>query len=106
MTRINPNSLKNLKPGANDKGKVRVTLTLEPRTIALLKMTGNMSEAVDKLINLCCLGFVKHDGSLNPPVDRSGRNEINPESKDAHDSIDVVLRDKKACDRTSPSGTL
>jgi len=44
------NSLNNLKPGANAKNAVRVTLTLKPATVALLRAQGNMSEAVDKLI--------------------------------------------------------
>ena len=34
---INPNSLANLRPGANNKNAVRVTLTLKPKTVALLK---------------------------------------------------------------------
>jgi len=63
---INPNSLANLRPGANNKKAVRVTLTLKPQTVALLKAQGNMSEAVDKLIALCVLGKVEHDGCLNP----------------------------------------
>jgi len=63
---INPNSLANLRPGANNKNAVRVTLTLKPQTVALLKAQGNMSEAVDKLIALCILGKVEHDGCLNP----------------------------------------
>jgi hypothetical protein len=59
-------SLNNLVPGGNRKNAVRVTLTLSPVTVELLKAQGNMSEAVDKLIQLCILGKVKHDGSLNP----------------------------------------
>jgi len=60
------NSLNNLKPGANGKKAIRVNLTLKPATVALLKAQGNMSEAVDKLIELCILGKVEHDGCLNP----------------------------------------
>ena len=60
------NSLNNLKPGANCKNAVRVSLTLKPANVALLKSQGNMSEAVDKLIQLCILGKVEHDGCLNP----------------------------------------
>lgn len=71
---VNPKSLDNLKPAANKKNAVRVTLTLKPKTVALLKAQGNMSEAVDKLIELCCLGLVQHDGSLNP-VNLSDRQE-------------------------------
>jgi hypothetical protein len=63
---VNPESLKNLVPGGNRKNAVRVTLTLRPETVALLKAQGNMSEAVDKLIQLCILGKVEHDGCLNP----------------------------------------
>jgi hypothetical protein len=63
---INPNSLANLRPGTNNKNAVRVTLTLKPQTVALLKAQGNMSQAVDKLIQLCILGKVEHDGCLNP----------------------------------------
>ena len=67
---VNPKSLENLKPGGNRKNAIRVTLTLRPETVALLKAQGNMSEAVDKLIQLCILGKVEHDGCLNP-VDKS-----------------------------------
>lgn len=63
---INSRSLKNLKPGANKKDAVRVTLTLKPETVKLLKMTGNMSQAVDKFIELIKQGCVQHDGMLNP----------------------------------------
>lgn len=63
---VNPKSLKNLKPGGNRKNAVKVTLTLRPETVALLKAQGNMSEAVDKLIALCIAGKVEHDGCLNP----------------------------------------
>lgn len=63
---VNPKSLTNLRPGANNKNAIRVTLTLRPETVALLKAQGNMSEAVDKLIQLCILGKVEHDGCLNP----------------------------------------
>jgi hypothetical protein len=64
--KVNPKSLKNLKPGANKKNAVRVTLTLKPETVQLLRMTGNMSEAVDKFIELVKQGCVQHDGMLNP----------------------------------------
>lgn len=63
---VNQKSLSNLVPGANRKGAIRVTLTLRPATVHLLKAQGNMSEAVDKLIQLCILGKVEHDGCLNP----------------------------------------
>lgn len=63
---VNPKSLENLKPDARSKNAVRVTLTLRTETVKLLKVTGNMSEAVDKLIQLCILGKVEHDGMLNP----------------------------------------
>lgn len=63
---VNPKSLNNLIPGANKKNAVRVTLTLHPDTVALLKAQGNMSDAVDRLIRLVMLGKVEHDGTLNP----------------------------------------
>ncbi|MEG4989807.1 hypothetical protein QUB08_29300 [Microcoleus sp. BR0-C5] len=63
---VNPNSLRNLKPAANCKNAVRVTLTLSPVTVELLKAQGNMSGAVDKLIQLAMLGKIEHDGALNP----------------------------------------
>jgi hypothetical protein len=63
---VNPKSLENLKPGGNRKNAIRVTLTLSPVTVELLKAQGNMSEAVDKLVQLCILGKVEHDGCLNP----------------------------------------
>jgi hypothetical protein len=63
---VNPKSLENLKPAANKKNAIRVTLTLSPVTVELLKAQGNMSEAVDKLVRLCMLGKVEHDGCLNP----------------------------------------
>jgi hypothetical protein len=64
--KVNPKSLENLRPGANKKNAVRVTLTLKPETVKLLRMTGNMSEAVDKFIELVKQGYVQHDGMLNP----------------------------------------
>jgi hypothetical protein len=64
--RMNDRSLANLRPGANCKNAIRVNLTLKPQTVALLKAQGNMSAAVDKLITLCILGAVQHDGCLNP----------------------------------------
>ncbi|MEG4999384.1 hypothetical protein [Microcoleus sp. B4-D4] len=79
---VNPKSLKNLKPGANRKNAIRVNLTLKPKTIALLKAQGNMSQAVDKLIELCCLGLVQHDGSLNPIV--AGSEAITSQSNCAY----------------------
>jgi hypothetical protein len=63
---MNPKSLSNLVPGGNRKNAIRVTLTLSPVTVELLKAQGNMSEAVDKLVQLCILGKVEHDGCLNP----------------------------------------
>jgi hypothetical protein len=63
---VNPKSLDNLIPGANKKNAVRVTLTLHPDTVALLKAQGNMSDAVDRLICLVMAGKVEHDGTLNP----------------------------------------
>ncbi|MEG4589703.1 hypothetical protein QUA54_31480 [Microcoleus sp. MOSTC5] len=62
---VNPKSLANLKPAANRKDAVRVTLTLHPDTVALLKAQGNMSAAVDRLARLAMLGKIEHDGALN-----------------------------------------
>ena len=78
---VNPESLKNLKPGANKKDAVRVTLTLKPETVKLLRMTGNMSAAVDKFIELIKQGCVQHDGMLNP-LPRSEPKNL--QSQDAH----------------------
>ncbi|PSB39997.1 hypothetical protein C7B69_00450 [filamentous cyanobacterium Phorm 46] len=66
---VNPKSLANLKPAANKKDAIRVTLTLSPVTVELLKAQGNMSAAVDKLIRLAMLGKIEHDGALNPIPD-------------------------------------
>lgn len=63
---VNPKSLANLKPAANKKDAIRVTLTLHPDTVALLKAQGNMSAAVDRLARLVMLGKIEHDGALNP----------------------------------------
>ncbi|HEY9903012.1 MAG TPA: hypothetical protein V6D43_11390 [Candidatus Sericytochromatia bacterium] len=71
---VNPKSLENLVPGGNRKGAIRVTLTLSPVTVELLKAQGNMSEGVDKLIQLCILGKVEHDGCLNPIDTKSKSN--------------------------------
>jgi hypothetical protein len=84
---INPKSLKNLKPGANKKDAVRVTLTLKPETVKLLKMTGNMSQAVDKFIELVKQGCVQHDGMLNP-LPRSEPKKL--ESQDAHTENEAI----------------
>jgi hypothetical protein len=45
-----PNSLANLNPQANNKGKVKCNLTLSPETIAWLKSGGNASSRVDYLV--------------------------------------------------------
>lgn len=78
---INPKSLENLIPGGNSKNAIRVSLTLKPKTVALLRAQGNMSAAVDKLIELCCLGLVEHDGCLNPKQ---------PSAKEVHNSIVAI----------------
>jgi len=78
---VNPKSLNNLKPGANKKNAVRVTLTLKPETVKLLRMTGNMSQAVDKFIELIKQGCVQHDGMLNP-LPRSEPKKL--ESQNTH----------------------
>jgi hypothetical protein len=86
---VSPKSLNNLIPGGNCKNAVRVTLTLKPETVELLRMTGNMSEAVDKFIELIKQGCVQHDGMLNP-LPRSGdRIEPKLESNDVHTSIET-----------------
>ncbi|OCQ97509.1 hypothetical protein BCD67_24675 [Oscillatoriales cyanobacterium USR001] len=43
-------SLKNLVKGRKGKGAIRVNLTLKPETYEALKRSGNMSKAVDKLV--------------------------------------------------------
>ncbi|WP_445248992.1 hypothetical protein [Microcoleus sp. OTE_8_concoct_300] len=95
---VSPKSLKNLKPGANRKDAVRVTLTLRPETVKLLKMTGNMSEAVDKFIELVKQGCVQHDGMLNP-LPRSEPKKL--ESQDAHSESEAIVlpcqQEKTAC---------
>jgi len=85
---INPKSLKNLRPGANKKDAVRVTLTLKPETVKLLRMTGNMSEAVDKFIELVKQGCVQHDGMLNP-LPRSEPENL--ESQDVHSTSKAIV---------------
>jgi hypothetical protein len=85
--KINPKSLKNLKPGANKKNAVRVTLTLKPETVKLLKMTGNMSEAVDKFVELVKAGCVQHDGMLNP-LPRSELEKL--KSQDTHSVNEAI----------------
>ena len=85
---VNPKSLKNLKPGANRKDAVRVTLTLKPETVKLLKMTGNMSQAVDKFIELIKQGCVQHDGMLNPLPPRSEPKKL--ESPNAHSENEAI----------------
>lgn len=47
---LSPNSLANLNPQANSKGKQRINLSLLPETIAWLKSGGNASERVDYLV--------------------------------------------------------
>jgi len=92
---VNPKSLKNLKPGANKKNAIRVTLTLKPETVKLLKMTGNMSAAVDKFIELIKQGCVQHDGMLNP-LPRSEPEKL--ESQNTHsenEAIALPSQDKK-----------
>jgi len=95
---VNPKSLKNLKPGANKKDAVRVTLTLKPETVKLLRMTGNMSQAVDKFIELVKQGCVQHDGMLNP-LPRSEPEKL--ESQDTHSENEAIAlpcqQEKPAC---------
>jgi hypothetical protein len=95
--RVNPKSLKNLKPGANKKDAVRVTLTLKPETVKLLKMTGNMSQAVDKFIELIKQGCVQHDGMLNP-LPRSEPEKS--QSQDAHTETDAIA---PVCQQEKPA---
>ena len=84
---VNPKSLSNLKPGANKKDAVRVTLTLKPETVKLLRMTGNMSQAVDKFIELIKRGCVQHDGMLNP-LPRSEPEKS--ESQDVYSATEAI----------------
>jgi hypothetical protein len=85
--KVNPKSLENLKPGANKKNAVRVTLTLKPETVELLRMTGNMSEAVDKFIELIKQSCVQHDGMLNP-LPRSEPESL--ESQNVHSTSKAI----------------
>ncbi len=94
---INPKSLKNLRPGANKKNAVRVTLTLKPETVKLLRMTGNMSEAVDKFIELVKQGCVQHDGMLNP-LPRSEPEKL--ESQSVHNPNEAIAL---PCEEEVPS---
>ncbi|XZN93227.1 MAG: hypothetical protein ACM65M_10560 [Microcoleus sp.] len=56
-----------------------------------------MSAAVDKLIELCCLGLVEHDGCLNPKQ---------PSAKEVHNSIVAIAPvDPNAKTRILGSGT-
>ncbi|MEG4963328.1 MULTISPECIES: hypothetical protein [unclassified Microcoleus] len=64
-----------------------MTLTLKPETVKLLKMTGNMSQAVDKFIELIKQGCVQHDGMLNP-LPRSEPENL--ESQDAHSENEAI----------------
>ncbi|MEG3936285.1 MULTISPECIES: hypothetical protein [unclassified Microcoleus] len=88
--KINPKSLTNLKPGVNKKGTgaIRVTLTLKPETVKLLRMTGNMSVAVDKFIELIKQGCVSHDGMLNPIPSRSEAESL--QSQHTHSVTDAI----------------
>jgi hypothetical protein len=101
--KVNPKSLKNLRPGANKKNAVRVTLTLKPETVKLLRMTGNMSEAVDKFIDLVKQGCVQHDGMLNP-LPRSEPEKL--QSQDTHsvnEAIALPCQEKKSPCPTRPA---
>jgi DNA-binding NarL/FixJ family response regulator len=84
---VNPKSLNNLVPGGNRKNAVRVTLTLKPETVELLRMTGNMSQAVDKFIELVKQGCVQHDGMLNP-LPRSEPEKL--ESQNVYSTSDAT----------------
>jgi len=92
---INPKSLKNLKPGANKKNAVRVTLTLKPETVKLLRMTGNMSEAVDKFIELIKQGCVQHDGMLNPLLRSEPENLQSQDTHSMNEAIVLPCRESK-----------
>ncbi|MEG4576123.1 hypothetical protein QUA56_26155 [Microcoleus sp. N3A4] len=63
-----------------------MTLTLKPETVKLLQMTGNMSQAVDKFIELVKQGCVQHDGMLNPL--RSEPEKL--ESQPVHSSTEAI----------------
>ena len=68
---------------------MRVTLTLKPETVKLLRMTGNMSAAVDKFIELVKQGCVQHDGMLNP-LPRSEPEKL--ESQNTHsENVAIAL---------------
>ena len=95
--KTNPKSLENLKPGANKKNAVRVTLTLKPETVKLLRMTGNMSQAVDKFIELVKQGCVQHDGMLNP-LPRSEPENL--QSQDTHSTTEAIAL---SCQQEKPA---
>ncbi len=92
---LNPKSLSNLKSGANKKNAVKVTLTLKPETVKLLKMTGNMSEAVDKFIELVRLGYVQHDGCLNPPSGSEVKNLQSHHTDSVNEKIELPCPEPK-----------
>lgn len=98
--KINPKSLTKLKPGVNKKGTgaVRVTLTLKPETVELLRMTGNMSQTVDKFIELIKQGCVSHDGLLNPIPSRSEAENL--QSQHTHSVTDAIAL---PCQPTKPA---
>ncbi|HLO51454.1 MAG TPA: hypothetical protein VK211_23780 [Kamptonema sp.] len=80
------------------KGAIRKDLSLKPETVEFLKRTGNMSEAVDKLILLAREGLIEHDGFLNP-ISGKGRLELleiqithNRQLKDELKSKDAHIR--------------
>jgi hypothetical protein len=56
---MSPASLDNLNPRNRYRGVKKITLTLQPKTIELLKRTGNASETVDKLVTALKTGVIQ-----------------------------------------------
>ena len=100
---VNPKSLNNLKPGANKKNAIRVTLTLKPETVELLKMTGNMSQAVDKFIELIKQGCVQHDGMLNPLPRLEPENSQSPNAHSVNEAIALPCQEVVPSNFTRPA---
>jgi hypothetical protein len=52
-------SLDNLNPSNRYRGAKKITLSLQPETIELLKGTGNASETVEKLVKALHTGLIQ-----------------------------------------------
>lgn len=56
---MSPASLNNLNPRNRYRGVKKITLSLQPETIELLKRTGNASETVEKLVIALRTGVIQ-----------------------------------------------